>query len=87
MITVSSTVYSSIIANYGAKQYTAAELLGGDTDGFIFALAVTNVPADKGAITFDITPYYVDQNDNIVNGSTHVITVEEFPAPALPEGN
>ena len=83
----SSTVYTSITANYGAKQYTTSDLLGDNTQGFIFALAIANVPTDKGAITFDITPYYVDQNDNVVNGSTHVITVDEFPAPELPASN
>ncbi len=83
----SSTVYNSILADYGAKQYSVSDLLGEDAQGFIFALAISNVPADQGAVIFDITPYYVDQNGNVVNGSTHVITVDEFPAPELPASN
>lgn len=85
----STVVYNSVSANGedGAKGYTVAQLLNDESaKGYIFALAITGVPANQGDITFEVTTFYTDANDNVVNGSTEVFTVDvdSIPATELP---
>ena len=67
-----NTVYNSVTGNTdtGLKEYTA-EALGGD---YIFALAITGAPTNKGDITLEVTTYYVS-GTTTVYGAPEVFTV------------
>ena len=76
-----TTVYESITATSGSNytEYTA-EALGGS---YIFALNCLNVPANAGAITFEVTTYYQLEGSEVVEEATVTFTVD--PATDIPK--
>ncbi len=74
-----SKVYTTVLANNGLKEYTAAELRKGSS-GYIYALSITDVPikAEGGEIaldvTFIVTPYYVKESGGArVSGNSYTV--------------
>lgn len=69
-------VYTSITQTVdGAQDAVTAEELGG---AYIFALHITDIPADAGELTFRVTPYIVAADGTVTYGQTS----EPFvPAP------
>lgn len=78
-----TTVYESITATSGSNytEYTA-EALGGS---YIFALNCLNVPANAGAITFEVTTYYQLEGSEVVEEATVTFTVD--PATDIPKAD
>ena len=80
----SNKVYNSITENTATSTnaLTATEL-GGD---YIYALAIKNIPANAGDVTFTVTPYYVAADGTtVVYGANTVFTVDvsELPTDTL----
>ena len=80
----SNKIYSSITENTATSTnaLTATEL-GGD---YIYALAIKNIPANAGDVTFTVTPYYVAADGTtVVYGANTVFTVDvsELPTDTL----
>ena len=85
-----TTIYNSILARDGVREdktYTASDLLGEGVNGYIFVLPIKNIDAAAGIITFDVTTYYTNADDEVVNGSTYTFTVNTADIPASSVGN
>ena len=78
-----NSVYDKIVATEGCAytEYTA-EQLGGE---YIFALNCMNVPADQGAITFEVTTYYQLEGMDTCEEVTVKFTVD--PAKDIPNAD
>lgn len=80
-----TTLYTSVLARDGIvedKTYTVADFLGENVDGYIFALPIKNIDAAAGIITFEVTTYYTNANDEVINGSTYTFTVDTSNIPS-----
>ena len=85
-----SCVYDSLLANEddGVKSYQAAELRG--MPGYLYALTIKNIPVkdESGAdltVTFVVTPYYIIEGSEPVNGTSYTIvyTAGEYQSSAI----
>jgi hypothetical protein len=80
----SNKVYNSITENTATSTNAlTATALGGD---YIYALAIKNIPANAGDVTFTVTPYYVAADGTtVVYGENTVFTVDvsELPTDTL----
>ena len=80
-----TTMYTSVLARNGVtedKTYTVADLLGEGVNGYIFALPIKNISAAAGEITFEVTTYYTNADDVVVEGSTYTFVVDANDVPS-----